>query len=219
LNAQHGPDKGTPGANPYAHILWMGGSPCSGKSSIANLLAEQYGLVLYHVDEMLNRHLEQVTHETQPNLYKWTHTPWDDLWMQPPETLLQEAIGCYGEQLEMILQDLRALAPQERILAEGCSLLPDRVAEVMAEQTHGIWVVPSESFQRRAYRVRGAWVEDILAQCRDPEQAYQNWMDRDAAFARWIARRARALDLCVLTVSGQRTIEENAAIVARHFGL
>jgi adenylylsulfate kinase-like enzyme len=43
-----------------AHILWMGGSPCSGKTSIADLLADQYSLVVYHVDEMFDEHQRRV---------------------------------------------------------------------------------------------------------------------------------------------------------------
>ena len=60
--------------NQLAHILWMGGSPCSGKTSIADLLADQYRIVVYHVDEIFDEHRKRVTQEKQPNLYKWTHT-------------------------------------------------------------------------------------------------------------------------------------------------
>jgi hypothetical protein len=62
-------------------------------------------------------------------------------------------------------------------------------------------------------------VEGILGECEDPERAYRNWMDRDVAFGLWVREQASELDLEVLEVSGQRTIESNAEIVARHFGL
>jgi hypothetical protein len=139
--------------------------------------------------------------------------------MQSRERLLEEAIECYGEQFEMVVRDLRSRSRREQILVEGSSLLPDRVAEIMGERAQGIWIVPTERFQRATYRARGTWVEGILGACEDPEQAYRNWMDRDVAFGRWICERAKALDLAVLTVSGRRTIAENAAIVAKHLGL
>ena len=197
----------------------MGGSPCSGKTSIADLLADQYGLVVCHVDEMFDEFRRRVTRERQPYLYKWTHTPWNDLWMQSRERLLEEAIGCYSEQFEMIVRDLSERSSKEWILVEGSSLLPDRVAEVLREREQAIWIVPTEGFQRERYRVRGGWVEGILGACEDPEGAYRNWMDRDVAFGRWVREQARELDLNVLEVSGQRTIERNAEIVARQFGL
>jgi adenylylsulfate kinase-like enzyme len=59
-----------------AHILWMGGSPCSGKTSIADLLADQYSLVVYHVDEMFDEHQRRVTGEKQPHLYKRGEFNW-----------------------------------------------------------------------------------------------------------------------------------------------
>jgi 2-phosphoglycerate kinase len=205
--------------NQLDHILWMGGSPCSGKTSIADLLVEQYSLVVYHVDEMFDVHRRRLTPEKQPNLYKWTHTPWNDLLMQSTERLLEEAIGCYDEQFEMIARDLGARSSRERILVEGSSLLPDRVAEMLRAREQAIWIVPTERFQRLRYRERGAWVGGILRECEDPEHAYRNWMDRDVAFGRWIRRRAGELDLEVLEVSGERTMESNMEIVARHFCL
>jgi hypothetical protein len=139
--------------------------------------------------------------------------------MQSRDTLLKEAIACYGEQFPMIVRDLCKGSSQERILVEGNSLLPDRVAELLSEREQGIWIVPTERFQRMRYRARGTWVEGILAECEDPEGAFRNWMDRDVAFSRWVRERARELDLEVLEVTGQQTIERNAKIAARHFSL
>ena len=139
--------------------------------------------------------------------------------MQSRERLLKEAIGCYGEQFEMIARDLAERPGQERILVEGSSLLPDRVAGILSERERGIWIVPTEGFQRVRYRSRGPWVDGILGECADPEDVFRNWMDRDVAFGCWVRDQARGLNLEVLEVSGQRTISENAEIVARHFGL
>ena len=102
---------------------------------------------------------------------------------------------------------------------EGSSLLPDRVAEVMGERTQGIWIVPTERFQRAMYRARGAWVEDILRECEDPERAYRNWMDRDVAFARWVGTQTQELGLKLMEVDDGRTITENAKMVAEYFQL
>jgi 2-phosphoglycerate kinase len=201
------------------HVLWIGGSPCSGKTSIAQLLAQQHGLAVYHVDEMLERHRQRVSPAAHPNLYKWTHTCWNALWMQPGEVLLAEAIGCYREQFEMVIEDLADRRTRAQVLAEGNSLLPDLVAGIMGTSQQGIWMVPTEEFQRARYRERGSWVEAILAQCDDPETAFGSWMDRDVAFGRWVRGQAQKLGLGVLEVSGQRSIEYNAEIVAAHFGL
>jgi hypothetical protein len=59
----------------------------------------------------------------------------------------------------------------------------------------------------------------ILAECREPEIAFQNWMERDMRFARWILDETAALGLTALIVDGSTTIEQNADIVAAHFDL
>jgi 2-phosphoglycerate kinase len=202
-----------------AHVLWMGGSPCSGKSSIAALLAERYGLRTYHVDEAYQEHRQCLDPARHPCMHKWTTTPWDELWMQPAEVLLSEAIACYGEHFQLVLEDLLALPKSDPLLVEGTALLPDRVADLLLDQHRALWVVPTEAFQREHYPQRGAWVGSILSQCRDPEGALQNWMDRDVAFAKWVTRRARALGLNLLEVNGRRSIAENAARVAEYFQL
>ncbi len=73
------------------------------------------------------------------------------------------------------------------------------------------------NFQREHYSKR-EWVNGILQQCDDSEAAFQNWMERDIQFARWVIAEADALDCSLLMVDGEQTIEENAAMLAAHFG-
>ena len=71
-----------------AHVLRIGGAPCSGKCSIARLLARQYGLRAYHCDDAFVAQPHRVTADQQPVLTKWTDTSWNELWMQSLEVLL-----------------------------------------------------------------------------------------------------------------------------------
>ena len=38
-------------------IYYMGGSPCSGKSTAAEILAERYGLYYFKVDDYLEKYI------------------------------------------------------------------------------------------------------------------------------------------------------------------
>ena len=202
-----------------AHVLWLGGSPCSGKSSIARLLATGGQLRTYHCDDEFPKHQQRLTPRQQPTMHKWTITAWDELWMQPPGILLDEAISAYREHLSLVVDDLLALPGPTPILAEGTCLLPGDVHALLSRPEQAIWLVPTEGFQRSHYPDRGSWVQDILNQCEQPEQALQNWMDRDVAFARWVEQSAGELGLRLVRVDGKRSIAENAQLVARHFGL
>ena len=201
-----------------AHIFWMGGSPCSGKSSIAELLSRKRELQYYQCDGAFAEHGRRVTALGQPTFHKLIGMTWDEIWTRPVDIQLREEIAIYREEFDMILDDLLALPPSPPILAEGSALLPDCVNDVLMNPHQAIWIVPSESFQREHYPDRGGWVQDILRHCANPDLAFRNWMDRDVAFARWVSRRTTELGLEMIEVDGKRTIADNAQAVARHFG-
>jgi len=202
-----------------AHVFWMGGSPCSGKSSIAKLLSDRYELQVYNCDDAFYEHGKRVTPLGQPAFHQVLNMTWDEIWMRPVGVQLTEEIAIYREEFGMIIKDLLALPRSPPILAEGAALLPDCVHDVLLNSWQAIWVVPTESFQRTHYPNRGRWVQEILSQCKNPDQAFQNWMDRDVAFVRWVAKRATDLGLELLQVGGKRMIAENAEIVEAHFQL
>jgi hypothetical protein len=195
----------------------MGGSPCSGKSSIAKILSGRRELQYYQCDGAFDEHGRRVSALGQPTFHKLLNMTWDEIWTRPVDIQLREEIAIYREEFDMILDDLLALPKSPPILAEGTALLPDCVNDVLVNHNHAIWIVPSESFQREHYPDRGPWVHGILRQCTDPDLAFQNWMDRDVAFAKWVARRTTELGLEMIEVDGRRTIADNARAVARHF--
>lgn len=202
------------------HAYWMGGSPCAGKSSIAELLAREFGLQIFNVDKAFNqKHRHHLDPRRQPTLHKWVTSPWADLWMQPAEMLLTEAKASYAEHFGLIVADVSAMPSETQILVEGTALLPDRVNSLQVAYNRAIWLVPTEEFQRTYYPSRGDWVNQILAQCRDPDLALQNWMDRDVAFAKWVIDRTQALGYRVVEIDGTSSIEAYAALVAGHFQL
>lgn len=199
------------------HVLWLGGSPCSGKSSVTDILAQWYPVQAYHVDDAFQKHSSDFTPNLYPTNYKWTHTSWQDLWMQSQTALLEQAIACYTEHLRFILSDLAEM--EGVVIAEGTSLLPDCIKLLLEDVTHALWMVPTQDFQRKVYPMRGHFVAHILQNCEEPEQAFKNWMDRDVAFARWIQTRTRHHNLRCIQVDGQRSIEENAIRIGEHFQL
>lgn len=136
-------------------MLWMGGSPCSGKTSTATNLAEAYGLRVIHMDEAFEAHRQHITQNEHPMLHKWTTNSWNDLWMQPIKVLLEEAIKCYREQFALIAETLRSKEVEGQVLIEGTSLLPAIVAPLLPTTLQGIWMVPTKQFQWEQYRKRG----------------------------------------------------------------
>jgi len=207
-------------AGDLAHVFWVGGSPCSGKSSITEMLAEKHGLRIYKCDEAFWEHAKRVDPVAHPTFHRLTHMAWDEIWMRPVAVQIADEFACYREQFAMILDDLLGLPRSMPVIAEGAALLPDLVSGLLPDRSQAVWVIPTESFQREHYTPeKRPFIDDILAHCQNPTQAFANWMDRDGGFAKRVAERARALDLKVLAVDGKRTIEQNAEIVAQYLGL
>lgn len=200
-----------------SHVYWIGGSPCSGKSSIVQWLADRHVFQSYNCDQAFERHCQIITAEGQPAFYRLMQMSWDEIWMRPVGVQVEDEFAVYQEEFELILRDLQAMPTDRPIVAEGAALLPHLVAPLLDRPDRAIWIVPAEAFQREMYPRRGAWVQEILRNCTHPEQAFQNWMDRDIAFARRGRAEAEARGLHVLVVDGSRTVAENAAVVEMLF--
>ena len=197
-------------------VFWLGGSPCSGKSSISDMLASRFDLDVYHVDAAFETHRQRLDPVHQPALTKWCESSWNQRWMQPIDNLVQDVIACYREHFALIREDILEMPKRKSLLVEGTALLPKLVAGVLTKRSQAIWIIPSADFQRAHYSER-EWARNIVAKCNDPEAAFHNWMERDIRFAEWVESEAIALNFPVLRVDGNRTLEENAEAVATHF--
>jgi 2-phosphoglycerate kinase len=198
-------------------VLWLGGSPCAGKSTVAGVLARRFGLDLYRVDEAFEDHARRFDGTRQPTLVRWCAASANERWLQPIDALLRDAIDCYREHWGLVLEDVRARARPRSLLVEGTALLPAEVAKV-ASQDRALWLVAASDFQRRHYRER-AWARGVVASSDDPERAFDNWMERDVRFAAWVAAEVDALGLRRLTADGGRTVDGVVEAVAEAFGL
>lgn len=206
-----------------AHILWLGGGTCTGKTSIAERLSNKYDLHVYHCDDLFEEHRNRAQPSKHPAFYNAMFTSykemdWERFWMRPVETLLEEELAIYADEFEMIVSDLLDMSRSKPILVEGSALLPRCVKGVLTTPSSAIWLIPEETFHRRMYQQRGPWVQRILRQCADPQQAFDNWMARDIAFAELMMSQAARFGLKTLTIDGSRSVQENARRVEAHFG-
>ncbi|MFN8444305.1 MAG: hypothetical protein U0175_26215 [Caldilineaceae bacterium] len=120
--------------------------------------------------------------------------------------------------MTLVLEDLVSFAVDAPLLVEGSALIPERLGEMGVPINQAIWLVPTAEFQRNYYSQR-TWIKGILQQCDDPEQAFENWMERDSRFADWVAEQARKFGYPVIIVDGAESIEELTQRVAAHLGL
>ncbi len=200
------------------NVYWIGGSPCSGKSTITDRLAERYGFEIYRCDDYYYVHEKLITPETAPVWSRILGADCDGIWLRPVEQQIREELEIYREQFPYILADLAQRTGERPLILEGAALLPELLAAQGVSPDRCLWMVPSEPFQREHY-ARRDWRHDVLRDCSDPDQGWENWMSRDAGFARAVAADATQLGYRVITVDGSVSLDDNERAVERHFGL
>ncbi|WP_409291373.1 hypothetical protein [Peribacillus sp. SCS-37] len=197
-------------------IYWIGGSACAGKSTLAEMYCRKYNLPLYSCDEHFNRHLQLISEEHQPAMFKVSRMDADEaFYTRSRADQLRVYIQSFIEDFSFVAADL-AKGEEEAIVVEGNQLLPSLVKPLLEEHHRAVWIVPHEEFQRKQYR-RREWVPTVLASAADPEAALENWMVRDAMFASMVYKEAAGKKLNAMLVDGSRSLAKTFLELERLF--
>lgn len=199
-----------------AQAFILGGSPCSGKSTLAERLVDAWGWQTYKVDDYQEDHIQRCDPQRHPVMYRYNTMTWNEIWMRPVEQQVAEEFAYYRERFELILEDLESFDLERPLLLEGAAFLPELLAQSSADPRRVLFLVPTPAFQRHHYRQR-PWIQHILNECADPEQAFENWMLRDALFGQEILRQAQAKGYATLLVDGSQTLAEITTHVKARF--
>jgi hypothetical protein len=186
------------------HVLWLAGGCGAGKTSIAFDLAHRFDLQLYIVDAH-GFALDRRRASPLAGLDR------DERWLKPaPEELAERFVRESEALLPLIFEDLEAMRGGPLVIAEGPQFLPDLVADRLASPGHGLWLVPTESFQRRS-------LGDRQLHTSDAERAHRNRLARDAILNGWNREQAAARGLLVVDVDGALDLSATTELVAKRF--
>jgi hypothetical protein len=113
----------------FSHAYILGGSPCSGKSTKAEMLAVKYGFQCYKADYYDANHIQRSTPDLQPVMFEYSRISWDEIWSQTAEKLLHDEIEYYHERFSFILYDLNQLNLERPVILEGAAFLPELIEQ------------------------------------------------------------------------------------------
>ena len=205
------------------HVLWIAGSPCSGKSTVAHTIARIYVFLGYHRDAMERTHFARRIASGDPEARAFLAKSMDERWLQPSiEQLTQEAITSWTDGFRLTLDDLLAMPKENFIVAEG-TFFPACVAPYLSSPHQAIWLVPTDDFCATARRQRQAALAErqkrhgVYDEGSDPERRLRNLIERDRLIARYVKRQAAELGLPIHEVDGTQSPDELTALVERHF--
>ena len=178
------------------HVLWIGGAPRSGKTSIATRIARRHGLRLYSSDTRTWAHRDRALREGREPAQRWEALAPAERWARTPTELLE--LSLHAERGPMIVDDLRALPTSPIVVAEGTPLSPTVVTAGIADRSRSVWLVSTPTFQRERLD------EDRLPQ--GPRELY-------LLLAEAIEREARNEGVPILAVDESRGLDETTAEV------
>lgn len=182
------------------------------------MLANKYSFEVFKCDDYMSKHIEQSDKVKHPILNKLQKMSWNDIWMRPVDIQVIEEFEFYREEFELLLDEIKAFIKNRPVIVEGAALLPDLINSLGINKDRVLYIVPVKDFQVFHYSKRH-FINDILSQCKNPELAFDNWMERDARFANIVFEDATKLGMKALRVDGNSSLEKMAAKVEEHFGL
>ena len=185
-------------------ILFIGGSPCSGKSTVAELIAQEYGAFYFKADELLGEWTETAASRGGIACTAVRKLTSDGIWLREPSIQCEEEFQIYSELAPLIFDKIAQLN-NDFIITEGAAYTP----QVMSSRNAGsyITIVPSPEFQISRYKER-EWVQYVLADCSDKEKAFDNWMQRDVLFAERVKAECEKLEIPCIVNDGSRSVDE-----------
>lgn len=179
---------------------------------MARQLAVTWSWTYFGLDDHFDEHGRRLG-SSAPTYAKVAALGDEERLAQPIATQVSDVCALAEEQLAPVLDDLGRIPGP--VLVEGAALLPRLLVDCGVEVSDAIWLVPTEAFQRQHY-ARRDWARALVDGLDDPAYAFEQWMRRDATYARLIGVEAQRLGYRVLTIDGQRSLDDVTALIADH---
>ncbi|RPE47116.1 hypothetical protein EDD90_10553 [Streptomyces sp. Ag109_O5-1] len=205
-----------------AHVRWIAGGTASGKSTLAHLLADQYGVEVYNGDRAEHGWLTRCTPQRHPRLSAMRRMPPGGMWAgRTAKEVFQAMASLHGETTGFLIEDLLAMPTDHIILVDYFGILPNHLAPLLCRPDQAVFLLPTPQFRQDALgaryadpaRARATWGKN------DPEAMLTKRLTRDALWDEEVRRQAYDHRLDTITVDGSTPATDLANQVAARFGL
>lgn len=201
-----------------SNVFFLLGSPCSGKTTVANILAKKYGMFYFGGDSKRFDYYKYAEKETHPFMTRDA----SDFWNWTLDEMVAWEKGVVSEQTPYILKDLNELSKSnDLILFEGMLELATVRKMVPVNQIAYLSVDKSvcerEFFAREDHR---GMIENIMATPGIDESEKQRRIRmRKSAAIHAFHENAEEFGIHTFMREETKTAQEMAEKIARHLGL
>ncbi len=108
------------------HVLWIGGAPGVGKTTVASIVARRHGLRMYSADTRTWEHRDRALTAGIGAAQRWENLTREARREQPDDELLAQSL--YAERGAMVVSDVARLPDSPLIVAEGSVIRPADVS-------------------------------------------------------------------------------------------
>jgi hypothetical protein len=199
-----------------AHVLWIGGGPQAGKTTLSRLLAGKYDLRIYNFD-LHGPHGHSIG--PGPAEAAFAALSMDERWALPTVAeLVERSIRIWEERFERARFDLVALPRARPIIAEGPGALPWCVATLLSSPRQALFLVPSA--ERREIVAAERWGRGQMERFPgivDRERAVRKVRERDALMDELTISACERLGLRCERADGSRDLDASLALLEDQF--
>jgi hypothetical protein len=198
------------------HVLWIGGGPQAGKTTLSRLLAGKWDLKIYNLDWHAVRE-----HAGRPGtaVAAFQRLSMDERWAVPsPDELLERSVTIWEDGFTLVPEDLLALPTSRTIVAEGPGAFPWCVAPLLSSPRQAIFLVPTR--ERRdivASRRWGSGQRERFPGIVERERALGNVSARDALLDARIMSSCAELGLRCERIDGSLDLDDSLALLEDQF--
>ncbi len=204
-------------------LFWIVGGAGSGKTTVGEILSARLEMLVYDMDARVYGSFHaRFSPERHPVNTAWTRSPDGLAWLLGMSWAEFDAfnLAAFPEYVDLLREDLLAMAPDARLLVDGGICNPSLVAQVIPARRIVCLSRPGRSSEdvwtKTAER---ASMKDELGQLANPEEAWSTFLEFDGLITSTILRECEASGITVCARSETESAEETATRVAGALGL